>query len=830
MGNNLKSVILVILFTMATITVFGQTKLHGGEGAEIMGTVSDSISGQPLEYATIALYRDGNKTPVTGTTTDPVGKFALNNISQGNYKITIGFIGYRTITLKNIEIKQKNDVIDLKQVFIQSESTNMQSVTVTASANPVENRIDKMVFNADKDISSQVGVATDILKKVPQVSVDVDGNVELQGNTNIMFLINGKPSTIFGSNIADVLQSIPASQIQSVEVITNPGAKYDAQGTGGIINIVLKHNEIQGMNGNVSLTTGTINQNGSFNINARKGKFGANAFLNGNARLTTTTPNSFYRTTTDSPTHTNSILKQDGSNEFNRHGSQAGVGFDWSANDKNSVTAALSYNNFGVMSSGQQNQLEQTQDSAGVILSGANYINNVNRSFKQNSLDPSLDYTHNFAKKDQQLEIEASGSFATNLIISGNDLYLQPNDSLTYGTKTSDPAKENEYEIKADYTQPLVKNVNLGLGGKYSGYDIASTANAKLWNAYSGNYLDNANLSNDLDYHQRVYAAYSELDFPVGKSFDAKIGGRYERTQVNAYYANALQKVQKGYNTFVPSVFLLKNIGESQTLKFSYTMRIGRPDYRDLNPYVNASDPKNILTGNPNLKPEVWDRYEASYKNDIGKFGSFIITLFYRQSNGDIQRFVVYHPSIQIGDTTYYDVSLSTRENIGIEENAGSNLYLELHANDKFSLRSNTTVFYRHTVNQVDKGYSSSTVINRYSVNAEYQFSKNFAAEFFVTHRSRHHEAQGYYPAFTVYSIALRKQFWNKKGSLSVSANNIFKNYLDQKTDLYGPGFESNELRSIPFRSVGINFSWKFGDLQPKEEPKQGVIDLPVPQ
>ena len=188
----------------------------------------------------------------------------------------------------------------------------LQSVVVTAPEKLVENKIDKLVYNAEKDITSQTGVATDILKKVPQISVDVDGNVELEGSTDIRFLINGKPSTIFGSNITDVLQSIPANQIKSIEVITNPGAKYDAQGTGGIINIILKHNTVQGINGNVSLTAGTIVQNGSININARKGKFGLNAFVNGNARLTTTTQNSLQRVSTDTVTKTNVIVTAGG--------------------------------------------------------------------------------------------------------------------------------------------------------------------------------------------------------------------------------------------------------------------------------------------------------------------------------------------------------------------------------------------------------------------------------------------------------------------------------------------------------------------------------------
>ncbi len=191
-------------------------------------------------------------------------------------------------TLSNIHISKASPVTGLKNIALNKKQETLQSATVIGQKGLIENKIDRLVFNAERDMSSQTGVATDLLMKVPQVSVDVDGNVELEGSTNVLFLINGKPSTIFGSNITDVLQSIPANQIKSIEVITNPGAKYDAQGTGGIINIILKHNTIQGVNGNVSLTAGTLIQNGSLNINARKGKFGLNAFVNGSVRLTTT--------------------------------------------------------------------------------------------------------------------------------------------------------------------------------------------------------------------------------------------------------------------------------------------------------------------------------------------------------------------------------------------------------------------------------------------------------------------------------------------------------------------------------------------------------------
>ena len=253
--------------------------------AKITGNVTDSSTNLPLEYATITLIKQGETKASNGTTSDELGNFVVTDVLPGTFRVVVEFIGYSPFTINNVVVNQKHEVVDLKTIRLLKKQQTLQNVTVTAQKKLVENKIDKLVYNAEKDITSQTGVATDILKKVPQVSVDVDGNVELAGNSSIRFLINGKPSTAFGSSITDVLQSIPASQIKSIEVITNPGAKYDAQGLGGIINIILKKSTAQGINGNVSLTAGTLTQNGSFNFNARKGKFGVNAFLSGNARL-----------------------------------------------------------------------------------------------------------------------------------------------------------------------------------------------------------------------------------------------------------------------------------------------------------------------------------------------------------------------------------------------------------------------------------------------------------------------------------------------------------------------------------------------------------------
>ena len=788
----------------------------------------DSLSAFPLEYATITLLQPGKMRTVNGTTTDVSGHFNLEEVSPGDYLLVVEFIGYGKAT-KKLSMSQKHEVLDLKDIFLTKKQQTLQSVVVTAPQKLVENRIDKLIFNAEKDVTSQSGVATDVLKKVPQVSVDIDGNVELAGNTSIRFLINGKPSTMFGSNIADVLQSIPASQIKSIEVITNPGAKYDAQGLGGIINIILKKSTARGINGNLSLTAGTLQQNGALNFNARKGNFGMNAFVSGNARLTRKTSYHSNRLSTDTATKNNAQLEQDGQSEFNRYGFQTGIGFDWTLREKNNFSGSINYNGFGNKANGFVNQAEVIQNGTGNILSQMNSINRTMNLFHERSFDFGLNYKRTFTKEDQELEVSFNSSQGPNNRQSGNDQFIQPQDSLIYGTRSDNPGTEDESEFAVDYVQPLSENIHLGFGGKLTWYDINSTADILLWQPFLHDYAFDSSLSNYLDYHQNVYAAYSELGFPIGKLFDAKIGARYERTQINSFYSDANERVISGYNTWVPSFFILRKLGESQSLKFNYSKRIERPDFGDLNPFINTSDPKNVTAGNPYLKPEIGNRVELSYNNDLGNTGSFMLTLFYRENKDDIQPFIRYYPSIAVGDTTYTNVAVTTRENIGIEKNVGTSLSCDLHINSKFNVRTNLFFFYRHTINQQDAGFNSNSTNWRFNMNASYQFPKNFAAEFFGNFNSPRHEAQGKYPSFTSYSFAFRKLFWKKKGSLAFTMNNIFSEYIKQETFLFGPGFVTDNVRKVPFRSIGLNFTWKFGRLEFKKEKEDNSDNMNEP-
>lgn len=785
------------------------------KGLIIQGTVIDSAERQPLQFATVTLFAKGSKKPATGSITDAGGKFVISDANEGVFTIVVECIGYKSFSINDISIGKSDRPKELGVIKLVTTNKTMEAVVVTSQVKTIDNKIDRLIFNAEKDVTSQSGTASDVLKKVPQVSVDADGNVQLAGNGGVRFLINGKPSTAFGSSVADVLQSIPGSQIKSIEVITNPGAKYDAQGLGGIINIILKTSKTKGYNGNLSLTADTRKEGGSFNFNVRNNDFGMNAFVSGFVRPTATIP--FYSERSTANGNAVDYLQQNGSSQYRRHGGSAGLGFDWTVKKLNSFSASVSFNNW--YNKGFGNVVQDLELSKGgtippvftQVLSGA--------TSKFSNTDLSFNYKRTFAKEGRELELDVNSSLGNDHTITSNQQLLLPQQSINTATKSSNPADIKETQITLDYTEPIGKDVVLGTGGKVSFYNINGSSSAERLDAASQSYLPDNSLSSNVHYNQKVYAGYAELSFPLFSGITAKAGGRYERTEINAYFSNAQQQEKvPGYNTFVPSIYLSKKIDDKQSVKLSYSKRIERPDYNALNPFVNTTDPKNLTTGNPHLLPELGHRIELSYNRDFGKTGSAMVNLFYRINEHDIQSYVFYYPSYNVGDSIYTNVSVSTRQNIGSEKNMGANFFGDLHINSKLGLRGNLFMFRRHTINIIDKGFNTNSFNYRFNLNATYQFAPTLVAEAFGNFNSSRHEAQGIYPSFTSYTVAIRKQFWKKNGSIALTTTNFAAKYTDQKTRLFGPGYDAVNVRSMPLRSVGLNFTWKFGKLEFKKD------------
>jgi len=692
----------------------------------------------------------------------------------------------------------------------------MNEVTVTGAKAVIENQIDKMVYNPGNDLSAQGGVAIDILKKVPMVSVDVNGNVELMGSSSVRFLINGKPSSMFGASITDALQSIPASQIKSIDVITSPGAKYDATGTGGIINIVLKENQVEGINSSVNLSAGTRLENGSFALNARKGNFGVGVFLNGNMQLNTITKNTSNRQSYSAAKDTINQLFQQGDSPFTRSSYQSGINFDWNITKKDELTAFLNYNHFENQGSGLTTQDQQLLLSSGNVLSDLMTTRSFDSRMSENSTDWSLSYKKAFNKKDQELDILYTSSIGNNSNTASQITNNQTGSFPSTGLRSNNPGQDHQSEISVDYTQPVVKGFTIETGGKVILQDISNSVltDTLLTN---GNYVRNDGQSYCFKYKRNIYAAYLSTSFSLFHDFlIGKAGLRYERTNTSADFAGTSIP---GYNTFAPSFTVQHNLDKTQSIKLAYSYRIERPEYGDLNPFFNISDPHNISTGNPLVRPEIGHNYELGYSKSFEKGGNIYFAGYYRYNTDDMQSLTTYYKTLNVNGTDYNDVALTTRYNIGSQTAIGANIFGSLPVTNELTLRSNIQVGERTNTNPGMPSVSGFSY--RANLNASYQFLNDLAFEVFGNYNSSQKNISSTRPAFFFYNLAIRKQFLNKNASIGLTAANPFGMYITQKSASYGSNFYQTNIRLVPFQSFGITLNYKFGKLEFKKEAKE---------
>jgi outer membrane receptor protein involved in Fe transport len=777
----------------------------------ISGKVFDKSTREPLEYATISIINKQSGKTITGTVADVKGVFSISNIPFDTYQVNIEFIGYEKTTLDNIVLSVEKRSVSIGTIFLSSSTHNLESVTVVGDKPVVENKIDKIVYNVSNDITSQGGAAIDVLKKVPQVTVDIDGNVELQGNSNIRFLINGKPSSVFGNSLSDALASIPASQIKSVEAITNPGAKYDSQGTGGIINIILYDNKMQGVNGNINLSAGSRLENGSLNLNIRHNNFGVNAFFSGNAALKSELPYSQNRFAQDTAAKTITNMVQTSRTDFVRNGFRSGIGFDWNITKNDIITGSLGYNQFGSSNQGLTNQEQLTTDYSSNPLSDIFTLRNSDSRSRIGSTDYSLDYKKKFKNEGQELDIvydQSNGKPYSNYIQS------QSYEGQTVpfsGSLSTNPGTDKEINLSIDYTHPVNKNILIETGAKMVDEDISSIANVSDFDPSLNQYVSDAFQSYHLNYKMKVYAGYLSTNFKLFNWLNVKAGARYEHTDVNIDFPNT---TVPAYGTFVPSVVLSHDFNKTQSLKLAYSKRIERPEYRELNPFINLSDPYNLSTGNPLLKPEIGNNLELGYSSTFKKGGNIYISLIERINTQDVKQVTTFYPAFLIGDSTYTNVSVTNSQNIGEEYNTGISVSGSYPITTKLNMRGNLMVSQRYIVSNVGIGNQSTGFRARLNLNATYQLNKDLVFELFGFYSSPVQNIQGKNPQYFMYTFALRKLFWDKKASFGFTATNPFNKYVRQLSTISTESYTSTNIRMMPMRSFGISFMYKFGKLE----------------
>lgn len=811
----MKRTILLISIIFSVITAKAQFSV-GGVGSSIVGkisgTVVDSITKKPLEYGTITVFRPTGKSPVTGILSDDKGSFQINNVHPGKYRLEISFVGYPTKIIRGIETTPSKPDNNVGTVEIAQSTKALNEVTVTGTAALVENRIDKIVYNAEKDVTAGGGSATDILQKVPLVNVDINGNVSVRGDANVRVLINGRPSGATSASLADVLKGIPADQIKSVEVITSPSAKYDAEGSAGIINIITKQKNISGISGGISGGVGTRQNNGNFNLNYNKNRFNLTMNVGGNASWPQTS--NTYQSTQIDTGNFHSFKESRGTSRVSRHAIMGSVAAGYEFNAYNSLNTSV-----------RLNQVEFNTNTNSVTTGNNPFsLHSIAHAVPASGFDWNIDYVHKFKKEGEELDLSTQWSHST-----GSTEYTNIYSAVNPNQKNNIDGSNNEYTVQADYVLPVNKTFKLESGAKYIVRRI-NTIN-DVYSPIGDDFTYNGLASSTYGYNQNVGAAYSVLTINLPKNYSILAGLRDEYTTIDGNPQSlSQQNVQftQNYNTLVPSLTLQKKLTATQTVKLAYSKRITRPSLQYLNPYVDSTNILAQKVGNPKLNPEVSQTIELGYNTYIGA-SMLNLSAYYKHTSGLIEG--IAKPISVTVNGAEQGATLTTFQNIGNNNSFGGSFFGSI---TPFKILTITGSINAYTYKPDPTGVFSNaqtqngTYVQYHGfMRASLTLPGDFVAESFAFGSSSRHTIQGTNPAFSILGMGFKKQFDKKKYSLGVNVIQPFSNYKEFNSNINSPGIKQVSKFQYPFRSFGLTFSYNFGKMNFKAanpmEKKKGI-------
>ncbi|WP_207422367.1 TonB-dependent receptor domain-containing protein [Desertivirga brevis] len=798
-------------------TAFAQVPVGGASiTGRISGTVLDSLTKKPVDYASVGLGRASSTKSTNGSITDSKGVFKIDNISPGKYKLTISFIGYQTKVITGIETTPGKPDANLGRILLSPSANALKEVTVTGQAAIIENRVDKVVYNAEKDATVSGGNAGDVLRKVPMVTVDQDGNVALRGSQNVRVLINGKPSGAVASSLADAMKMLPADQIKNVEVITSPSAKYDAEGSAGIINIITKKKEMSGVSGSVSGGLGTRQNNGNANLNINKNRLSFTGNFGGNLTWPQTSLTDIFIATNDS-THS-----QIGETRLKRYGYSTSGNLSYDFNANNSISSGIRYNQGGFSTDGASTKLSNAIASS--LGPNSEIIDNENDN-KFQGFDWNADFTHKFKKAGHEWSVAGQWTeLKSNTDFETFNSRAINNDQIGKNTGIND-----EYTFQSDYSLPVSSKVKLELGGKFIARRIDSDYDFDK--REGGDFVRNTALSNIYHYNQDVYSGYSVWTFTLKNNWGLQAGGRYELTKITGQVENETQNLSplgNDYDNFIPSLSISKTI-KTNSFRLSYSKRIQRPSLQYLNPFRNTSNPLTHTVGNPELSPEISQSVEFNFSTFI-KTSVINASVYFRHTDDVIENFVA-REAYQFSDGVTRDVSVSTFQNIGNNNSIGASFFGQIQPVKKLTLRGNVNLYtYKPTVNRTFASAASNNNETYLMYNAflggSYTILPGFLMETFAIINAPRRTAQGRNPSFNMWQLSFNKEILNKKGKLGLNMVDPFNERKSFNSSFVGNGITQTNSFSVPFRSIGINFSYQFGKMnfapqQPKR--KRGV-------
>ncbi|GAB3884629.1 TonB-dependent receptor [Spirosoma agri] len=795
----MKHLFTLLLLGVGLARAFSQAPTLG----KLTGSLTDSTTAKPVPFATVALM-DGQKL-ITGTTTDGAGSFVLPSLALGSYRLVVSFVGYRSKSLP-VSLTAERPTIQLGSILITAEGKTLGEVTVAGQKAIVEDKGDRLVYNAEKDISNAGGTAADVLRKVPTLSVDMDGNVQMRGNGNIKVLINGKPSAMMARNLADALRQMPANVIKSIEVITSPGAKYDAEGSAGIINIITKK-ALQGFNGTASVTAGNFNRGVGTSLNLRKKKFGLTLSANG-YQFRNKRENQSVRTnllpSSDGPSQPLSILTQQSTADNTGTGGYGEMSVDYDPDSTNHINfAANVWGGYYPNNSIVQNRLT---NPAGDELQAFRNDTRFKNPYGNGQLD--LGYTKSFKKPGQEFSLLTQYSRMPDNYFYDTDRYAA-SESPIYRQHSSNYSRNKEYTFQTDYTHPFTlngrkdtTNIKLEIGAKSILRDIGSEYRvSQSLDGQSPLVIDSAQ-SNDFSYTQRIYSGYTALRIDSKRKWSLNAGARFEHTDIKGDFLTTQTKLATQYTNLIPSITVAKTL-KTHTIKVSYTQRIQRPMVWYLNPWLNQSDPKNIQTGNPYLNPELSHATELAYSTSTKKGLSLNSALYWRVTNNAID---------YIATVDAAGVSTSKPQNIAQRKTMGLNVNVSSQPIKNWNLNAGGDIRYvdlfSPALNQGNSGLVWSV-----NMNTSYKLTPNYTLQANGNYSSGWISLQGTNTGFYWHSLSAKREFMNKQASLTLGLNNPFIQVINQTNRQSAPTFESESRFYSYRRSVRLTFEWRFGQM-----------------
>jgi hypothetical protein len=785
------SIIAVCMFCITTL--FAQRPAQS-KSFIITGKVIDKDTKEPLEYAT-AVFKNLKSQKISGGITNTKGLFNIK-VTQGNYDISIEFISFKTITLKNRKI-DKN--LNLGTIILSEDGQVLDEVNIIPEKSTVDIRLDKKIYNVGKDMTVKGGSVSDVLDNVPSVSVDVEGNVSLRGNENVRILIDGKPSSLVGLDGTSALKQLPADAIERIEVITSPSARYDAEGTAGILNIILRKGKITGFNGSINPTIGNPTQYGvSTNLNYRTKKY--NVFTNTGYSYRDGPGNGVNNSTYfDNSGNITGYLNETRNSNRLRKGFNTSFGLEYYLNDNSSILGNIVYRNSdGNNTSNNNVEIFDTNNN----LTDTRF-RNENEISDSKSTQFSVNYTNrlNDTGKKLTIDLQYSKSDQDEIgIIHQNNIFVEDNTTIQNSTRKL---------VQIDYVHPFGEGSQLELGYK-----------SDFENRNSDYKVNNPNInpqfdpSNNLDFEQNIHALYAQYGQKIDK-FSYLLGLRGELSDIKINLLTTNQNFDKKYSQLFPTVNLGYEISDDQSITLGFSKRLRRPRSWFLNPFESRTSETNIFKGNVDLNPTFTSSYDVGYLKKWEKL-TVNSSIYYRHSTGIFQ-FV----SQERGDfVNGVPVIVRSPINLSSEDRYGFEFTTNYRASKKVNFSGSFNFYGFETIgeyNNLDFGNKDSNWSTRF--NARVTLPADIQWQTRLSYRGGQTNAQSSRDGIFSANLAFSKDLLKDNGTMVLNVSDVF-NSRKRKGYSYTPNSSTYGEMQWRQRQVSLSFVYRFNQKKNQKQSR----------